>query len=254
MRRRSRCQALRRRGGLQFRSDLQFRGPRKLSGVLGRSSELLGKRGKGYLRIGRRGDCRYRGAGLILRYGDIETNCSVKAVISSLRADTERSRKGAVLMKVPILFRLRRSHAHPKVSYRITTAFQRLPGLRIGGCALRFRQIAFPQDAMPQDGLTLDALCDAYLSAAVKLMRSLLARARAVRRLLYKLRCRKSQALHKARITDAPRSALFPFGTVSADGAYSAAEKNSLSFFPREYGRGLKSACRLCLDRRNKGR
>ena len=47
-----------------------------------------------------------------------------------------------------------------------------------------FVRSLFPQDAMPQDGLTLDALCDAYLSAAVKLVRSFSP-------------VPKSQALHK---------------------------------------------------------
>ena len=56
--------------------------------VLGRSSELLGKRGKDISVSVAEETADIRG-GLILRYGDIETNCSVKAVISSLRADTE---------------------------------------------------------------------------------------------------------------------------------------------------------------------
>lgn len=56
--------------------------------VLGRSAELLGKRGKDISVSVAEETADIRG-GLILRYGDIETNCSVKAVISSLRADTE---------------------------------------------------------------------------------------------------------------------------------------------------------------------
>ena len=50
--------------------------------------------------------------------------------------------------------------------------------------------------------------------------------------LLYKYDAANLKLCIKARITDAPRPALFPFGTVGADEAYSAAEKNSFEAFP----------------------
>ena len=56
--------------------------------VLGRAAEQLGEHGKDISVSVAEETADIRG-GLILRYGDIETNCSVKAVISSVRADTE---------------------------------------------------------------------------------------------------------------------------------------------------------------------
>ena len=105
-----------------------------------------------------------------------------------------------------------------------------------------FVRSLFPQDAMPQDGLTLDALCDAYLSAAVKLVRSFSPVPALFDSLLYKYDAANLKLCIKARITDAPRPALFPFGTVGADEAYSAAEKNSFEAFPEGIRAGAEKA------------
>lgn len=107
---------------------------------------------------------------------------------------------------------------------------------------------------MPQDGLTLDALCDAYLSAAVKLVRSFSPVPALFDSLLYKYDAANLKLCIKARITDAPRPALFPFGTVGADEAYSAAEKNSFEAFPEGIRAGAEKALAdYASDRRSKG-